>query len=67
MLQVSGLGIHRGDDDLFAWPSSLIGVTKGTKALNATQKQLFLPRLCQTLRTRMDGSLTGKKLLEEKL
>lgn len=67
MLQVRGLGIHRGDGDLFVWPSSLIGVTRGTKAPNATQKRLFLPRLCQILRTRMVGSLTGKKLLGEKL
>lgn len=47
--------------------SSLIGVTSGIKALNATQKLLFLLRLCQILRIRMVGSQTGKKLLGEKL
>lgn len=45
----------------------LTGVTRDTKALNATQKLRFLPQLCQILRTQAVGNQTGKKLLGEKL
>lgn len=53
-------------DDLVTF-TVLIGVTRDTKELNATQKLHFLPQLCQILRTQTVGNLTGKKLLGEKL
>lgn len=45
----------------------LIGVTRDTKGPSASQRLLFLPQLCQTLRTQTVGNLTGRKLSAEKL